>query len=148
MSFKIPLKLNNDARNIFVHDTINDKVFRFSLMEAKFGKERTHCNSEWWGKRCSSFYLKYITRKSSKSKNSTSQKMKFSIKNFFSKRDQIGRKLRIWSHLLKKSLMENFIFCVVWLQPNCLSSLESSISLRNMNASKLPTSLALDKLCQ
>ena len=23
------------------------------------------------------------------------------------------RKLRIWSHLLKKSLMENFIFCVV-----------------------------------
>ena len=28
--------------------------------------------------------------------------------------DQI-RKLRIWSHLLKKSLMENFIFCVVTL---------------------------------
>ena len=23
--------------------------------------------------------------------------------------------LRIWSHLLKKSLTENFIFCVVWL---------------------------------
>ena len=23
------------------------------------------------------------------------------------------RKLRIWSHLLKKSLMENFIFCAV-----------------------------------
>ena len=23
------------------------------------------------------------------------------------------RKLRIWSHLLKKSLMENFIFCTV-----------------------------------
>ena len=27
--------------------------------------------------------------------------------------DQIRRKLRIWSHLLKKSLMENFIFCAV-----------------------------------
>ena len=40
----------------------------------------------------------------------TSQKMKFSIKNFFSKCDQIRRKLRIWSHLLRKSLMENFIF--------------------------------------
>ena len=39
--------------------------------------------------------------------------MKFSIKNFFSKCDQIRRKPRIWSHLLKKSLMENFIFCVV-----------------------------------
>ena len=43
----------------------------------------------------------------------TAQKMKFSIKDFFSKGDQIRRKLRIWSHLLKKSLMENFIFCAV-----------------------------------
>ena len=33
--------------------------------------------------------------------------MKFSIEDFFSKRDQIRWKLRIWSHLLKKSLMEN-----------------------------------------
>ena len=38
------------------------------------------------------------------------QKMKFSIKDFFSEYDQIRRKLRIWSHLLKKSLMEKFIF--------------------------------------
>ena len=30
--------------------------------------------------------------------------------DFFSKCDQICRKLRIWSHLPKKSLMENFIF--------------------------------------
>ena len=35
--------------------------------------------------------------------------MKFSIKDFFSKCDQIHSFLRIWSHLLKKSLMENFI---------------------------------------
>ena len=41
------------------------------------------------------------------------QKMKFSSKNFFSKCGQIRRKLRLWSHLLKKSLMENFIFCAV-----------------------------------
>ena len=41
----------------------------------------------------------------------TVQKMKFSIKDFFSKCDQIRVKLRIWSHLLKNSLMENFIFC-------------------------------------
>ena len=39
--------------------------------------------------------------------------MKFLIKNVFSKFDQIHRKLRIWSHLLKKSLMENFIFYAV-----------------------------------
>ena len=38
----------------------------------------------------------------------TSQKIKFSIRNFFSK-----WKLRIWSHLLKTSLLENFIFCAV-----------------------------------
>ena len=34
---------------------------------------------------------------------------------FFSKCDQI-RKLQIWSHLLKKSLMENFIVCAVIVQ--------------------------------
>ena len=39
--------------------------------------------------------------------------MKFSIKNFFSKCDQICGNLRIWLHFLKKSLMENFIFCSV-----------------------------------
>ena len=37
------------------------------------------------------------------------------IKDFFSKCDQTRRKLRIWSHLLKKSLMLNFIFCAVIL---------------------------------
>ena len=40
-------------------------------------------------------------------------KMKFSINDFFSKCDQIRRKLWIWSDLLKKSLMESFIFCAV-----------------------------------
>ena len=41
--------------------------------------------------------------------------MNFPIKNFFSKYDQIRRKLRIWSYLLKKSLMENFIVSAVLL---------------------------------
>ena len=41
----------------------------------------------------------------------TTQKMKFSIKDFFNKCDLIRRKQRIWLHLLKKSLMENFVFC-------------------------------------
>ena len=39
--------------------------------------------------------------------------MKFSIKDFFSKCDQIRRELRVWSRLLKKFLMENFVFCAV-----------------------------------
>ena len=40
----------------------------------------------------------------------TAQKVRFSSKDSFSKCDQIRRKLRIWLHLLKKSLMENFFF--------------------------------------
>ena len=44
----------------------------------------------------------------------TAQKMKFSIQDIFSKCDQIYMKLRIWSHLLKKSLTENFIFLAVF----------------------------------
>ena len=39
----------------------------------------------------------------------TVQKMKFSIKELFSKCDQIRYFMQICSHLLKKSLMENFI---------------------------------------
>ena len=47
--------------------------------------------------------------------SNTAQKMKFSIKDLFSKCDQISRNLRIWSHLLKKSLMEIIIFYAVLL---------------------------------
>ena len=43
----------------------------------------------------------------------TAQKLKFSIRVFFSKYDQIHRKLRIWPDLLKKSSMENLIFYAV-----------------------------------
>ena len=39
------------------------------------------------------------------------QKMKFSIKDFFSKCDQIRSFLQIWSHIMKIFLMENFICC-------------------------------------
>ena len=39
--------------------------------------------------------------------------MKFSVNDFPSKYDEIRRKLRIWSHLLEKSLIESFIFCAV-----------------------------------
>ena len=40
--------------------------------------------------------------------------IKFSIKDFSSKCDQIRDFLRIWSHLLEKSLMENLTFCEVF----------------------------------
>ena len=51
----------------------------------------------------------------------TAQKMKFYIKDFFNKCDRIRRKLCIWSHLLKKPLVENFMFCaVLFPYPLCL----------------------------
>ena len=40
----------------------------------------------------------------------TAQETKFLIKDFSSKCDQIRSFLRVWSHLLEKSIMENFIF--------------------------------------
>ena len=44
--------------------------------------------------------------------------MKFSINVFFSKFAQIRSFLRIELHLLKKSLMESFIFCAVFASQN------------------------------
>ena len=63
----------------------------------------------------SGFFCCSVWASSLTSKLCTVQKVKFSITDFFSKCDQIRRKLRIWSHLLKKSVMENFIFCAVML---------------------------------
>ena len=66
--------------------------------------------------------------------------MKFSIKDLFSKCDQICRKVHIWSHLLKKSLMKNCIFCAVQKQlstcvekswsENCFQYSQEIISLQ------------------
>ena len=60
------------------------------------------------------FNRKFVGRYPMNLSYSTAQKMKFSIKDLFSKCDLIGSFPRIWSHLLKKSLMENFIFCAVF----------------------------------
>ena len=61
--------------------------------------------------------------------------MKFSIKDFFSKCDQICRKLRIWSHLLKNSLMETSFF-VQWNGAKCATYINSTqiyISIKTWN---------------
>ena len=62
------------------------------------------------------YHLKYLPAVRTKILWNTAQKTKFSIKDFFTKCDQIRRKLLIWSHLLQKFLIENFIFCEVKLQ--------------------------------
>ena len=53
----------------------------------------------------------------------TAQKMKFSMKDLFSKCDQIRSFLWIWSHLLQKSFMENFGFFVWWKSHTSVASL-------------------------
>ena len=67
----------------------------------------------------------------------SAQKLKFYIKDFFSKCDQIRRlaDLRIWSHLLKISLMEHFIFLcsqsyiywLIWLAGAYLELYQTSL---------------------
>ena len=52
--------------------------------------------------------------RTSRSSFIAAQKTNFFIEDFFNKCDQIRSKLPIWSHLPKKSLMENFIFCTVY----------------------------------
>ena len=56
------------------------------------------------------FYQKKLPKFVQEGSSFTAQKIKFSIKAFFSKCVQIRRKLRIWLHLLKKSLMETSFF--------------------------------------
>ena len=54
-------------------------------------------------------------------------------KDFFSKCDQIHRNLRIWLHLLKKSLMENFIFCAVTLwSARCYKAMIKKLSFEKI----------------
>ena len=55
-------------------------------------------------------------------KENSAQKTNFSIKEFFSKCEQICRKLRIWSHLLKKSLMENLMESLILIKLRTFSS--------------------------
>ena len=59
----------------------------------------------------------------------TAQKMKFSVTDFFSKCDQIRSFLRTWSHLLKKSVMENFIFCALL---KILAEIFSFVKFKNL----------------
>ena len=57
--------------------------------------------------------------------------MKFTMKGFFSKCDQILRKLRILSHLLKKFLLGSFIFCAVNARLNQFDQIAESNQFDN-----------------
>ena len=68
----------------------------------------------FWSVFQNTYYMESLLIINKSCSSITAQKMKFSIKDFFRKCDQIRKKLRIWSHFLKKSLMENFIFCAMY----------------------------------
>ena len=88
----------------------------------------------------------------------TAQKTKFSIKDFFSKCDQIRSFLQIWSDLLKKSLMENFTFCAVsilqetcgnitlWNSTRVFESDSCQDSLKPFHESRFRFALKFDKI--
>ena len=65
-----------------------------------------------------------------------SQNMKFSVKDFFSKCDQISSFLRVWSDLLKKSLEENIFFYVV--NPQTASKTHWPVLKTFVNGTKVP----------
>ena len=79
-------------------------------------------------------FITFILEKSASHRTLTARKMEFSIKDFFSKCDQIHRKLQIWSHFLKKSLMENFIFCTLSF---VLSLLGNFIETKKINQASI-----------
>ena len=74
----------------------------------------------------------------------TTQIMKFSVKDFFSRYEQIRSFLRIWSHLLKKSLMEDFFFCAgysfyLWASvPSCYLNILKKLRKRVYRTVFLP----------
>ena len=57
--------------------------------------------------------MKLMPKNKHSFESDSAQKKKFSIKDFFSKCDEIRSFLRIWPHILNKSFMKNFILCAV-----------------------------------
>ena len=74
------------------------------------------------------------------------QKMRFSIKNFFSKYGQIRSFLRIWSNLLEKSSMENFFFCAVQIFILNLKSLNNYLEYNHFKMQTPQIILILTKI--
>ena len=103
VTWQIPLMLNFST-NIKQRWFVPNHIACFWVLPSPVQLVCTHQTelSEWFQKKVTTNTV-------------TAEKMKFSIKDFFSKCDQILRDLRIWSYLLKKPLIENFIFCAVSL---------------------------------
>ena len=64
------------------------------------------------------------------------KKWKISIKDFFSQCDQTRSFLRIWSHLLEKSLMGNFISCAVLSYTHDTDDMKNACYMKNYDQSE------------
>ena len=76
----------------------------------------------------------------------TVRKMKFSIKDFFSKCDEIHSFLRIGSRLLRKSLRENVIFCAVSDESYAFTFVPWNFALSHFRSSHLQMFFKIDDL--
>ena len=90
-------------------------------------------NSEKCSKWAASDLCANYLKKGNSPATITPKKMKFSIKGFSSKCDQIRCFLRILSHLPKKFLMENFIFGAVSFSRFVISARQSIWDIVQMN---------------
>ena len=79
---------------------VTDCYLEISMFVPKWEKYRA-----WWATYLNTYLLSDCIRR----------KMRFTIKDFFSKCGEIRSFLRIWSHLLKTSLVENFLFWALLL---------------------------------
>ena len=92
---------NHHQLNVFRRINANQFAKICLTLDAEFSGKSYFCN-----------FLEHLEREIYQNSNINSYT--FSIKNFLSKCDQICSFLQIWSHLLKKFVMENFIFCVIF----------------------------------
>ena len=109
-----------------IRTRINSVFGHFSRSETYFLWNFGTALQNTWLLRQILFSEKYVFRSVYLGLFFTAQKMKFFTEDFFSKCDQIRRKLWIWPHLLKKSLLENFIFCAVIMLNVSLTKSEQS----------------------
>ena len=108
-------KSDNDV-NVYAKDTnIVNKIVSIHLSMLNEAYLCSIWNMVWSGVMRATKSLQKVCVYSNQMsvKITTVQKTKFSIRDFFSKCDQIRSFLRIWSHLLKKSYIKNFIFCAM-----------------------------------
>ena len=86
-----PVNLLHSFRTSFLKSTSRWLLLKFLLKSQNFGSKNLRRSNFFWFRNENTALIV-----------STAQKMKFSIKDFFSKLDQICSFLWIWSYLLKK----------------------------------------------